>query len=657
MSDMLKRLRAKKRDRKVNVVSSAVVEKVAAQKAEQANDREQAQATQEKHKRNPLLGKVKASLKVDENNTVWVKDIIESMPEIVDENDTVTAAITVETINTLPKGKNEISLNDLNEQQLAAVGYGKRGESFCLIGGAGTGKTTTQRVTVAELVSSGVIGKLAGGTNKVLSMGAPSIAVVSFTNKAVSNIKSALPEEFKPHCSTMHKLVEFKPEDFEEEVIDSYGQETGEVNTTRRFVPTYGKDDNDYGDGLELPHLDVIIIEEAGSVPTSLFNILIRALPSHEDTIFIFLGDLNQLPPVFGDAILGFKLLDLPIVELTKVYRQALKSPITSLATTIQKGRNISDVAMAGMAGDFGEHGVMTVTPFSAIANKLTGEDSEKMSHNFGKHLYKQIIAGEFLLDTDVVLIPFNKRFGTIELNKWAGQAHRDMNDLVTYHVIAGREQYFLCEGDRIMFDKQDCKIVSIEANNKYMGEPVIMESKDLDRWGRNRGNELLQKKYTSFEDMAELLDTVQIVDGDDKVNQCSHTITVESLEYEGRTMEVTTAAEMNSILPTNVLTIHKSQGSEWRKVWLVLHASHATMWKRELLYTGVTRARHTLEIFYSGEQRGKIAASAFQKGVTKSEFKGITLEHKLDYFRNKRKAEEMSALAEQRRMEREAAV
>jgi len=52
----------------------------------------------------------------------------------------------------------------------------------------------------------------------------------------------------------------------------------------------------------------------------------------------VFLGDIRQLPPVFGTAILGFKMLELPVVELTEVYRQALKSPILRFALAVDDG-------------------------------------------------------------------------------------------------------------------------------------------------------------------------------------------------------------------------------------------------------------------------------------------------------------------------------
>ena len=653
------RMRKKKQEREQGISDEAKA-RLARQEVQREADRAKAQATE---LAKPEVSKVElkpsaASLlnRLSKSDTTTTTDLTALATEQQTKPQIVEVTEVEEQPSDRPLGKNEITLDMFNSEQLQAVELGRRKESFCLIGGAGTGKTTTQRGVISELVSSGLVQNLTEGTEKVLCEGAPSVAVLSFTNKAVSNIKAALPEVYKPHCATLHKILEYKPEEFEEELVDEYGAFTGEVKNTRRFIPTYGTTNEGHGEGMVLPHLDVVIIEEAGSVPQDLFDILLRALPDSEATTFIFLGDLNQLPPVFGDAVLGYKLLDLPVVELKTVYRQAQLSPITSLAVAIQKGRGINDATLGEMAIDNGEHGKLEVQPFNATANRLsrTDEDKEKMCHNYGKFLYDAVISGEFDPSQDVVLVPFNKQFGTIELNKYVGQALRDMKDLVTYHVRAGRDEYFLCEGDRVMYEKQECVIESIEPNSKYLGAPTIVASKDINRWGRNTGRDILAKEFKTLEQMSELLDDVVISDTEERVNQASHTLAIRSLENPDLLMEAKTSAQLNTLLPLNVLTVHKSQGSEWRKVYLILHTSHAGMWSRELIYTATTRARHHLKIFYSGEQRGKINGSAFQRGVIKSEFKGITLDSKLDYFRNKRAAAEYNKRAAERKLQRE---
>jgi exodeoxyribonuclease V alpha subunit len=47
-------------------------------------------------------------------------------------------------------------------------------------------------------------------------------------------------------------------------------------------------------------------------------------------------------------------------------------------------------------------------------------------------------------------------------------------------------------------------------------------------------------------------------------------------------------------------MTIHKTQGSEFLKVLLLLPDAESPLLTRELLYTGVTRARSSVEIWAS---------------------------------------------------------
>ena len=113
----------------------------------------------------------------------------------------------------------------------------------------------------------------------------------------------------------------------------------------------------------------------------------------------------------------------------------------------------------------------------------------------------------------------------------------------------------------------------------------------------------------------------------EDRVRQSSHTITLMMCDSE-QEVRVDKAADVNSMLLGYCLTVHKSQGSEWRKVFFVLHQSHATMIQRELLYTGVTRAREELYIICESE--------TFEKGITSQRVKGNTLAEKAEFFKGK---------------------
>ena len=126
-------------------------------------------------------------------------------------------------------------------------------------------------------------------------------------------------EDLQPCCITIHKLLAYAP--VEVFITDP---ETGKEKRSMRFEPQRNANN-------PLPsNIHTIIIEEASMVSLQLFNEIVEAAP-HNPQI-VFLGDIQQLPPVFGSAILGYKMLELPVVELTEVHRQALDSPILSLA-------------------------------------------------------------------------------------------------------------------------------------------------------------------------------------------------------------------------------------------------------------------------------------------------------------------------------------
>jgi exodeoxyribonuclease V alpha subunit len=123
--------------------------------------------------------------------------------------------------------------------------------------------------------------------------------------------------------------------------------------------------------------------------------------------------------------------------------------------------------------------------------------------------------------------------------------------------------------------------------------------------------------------------------DVEERVNVASHTITVRLLNSEEE-VSLQTASEINSLLLGYALTVHKSQGSEWRRVFLALHQSHATMCSRELLYTAVTRAKEELYIVCEKE--------TFVNGIKSQRIKGNTLAEKAEFFKGKK--EETKILA-----------
>jgi exodeoxyribonuclease V alpha subunit len=496
-----------------------------------------------------------------------------------------------------------------NERQKEFVTTAGSGKSAVLIGAAGTGKTTCQQGTVARLIRSGHAGVLEPEGHKYLMPKTPGIVVVSFTRRAVSNIRRAVSEDMKNNCLTIHALLEYEPVYYEE--LDN---ETGDMKKTMRFEPTRTA----YRPLASTIH--TCIIEEASMVSVELFNELKAALPPNCQ--FIFLGDIQQLPPVFGSAILGYKMLELPVVELTEVYRQALESPIIRLAHRILSGNPIPVTEYP----DWKVDKQLTIHPWK---KKL---DPDTALRTIAKFLTTAIDSGLYVPDDDMVLIPFNKSCGTIELNKHIAQHMARKRKAVVWEVIAGFNKLYLSVGDKVLFDKEDAVVTNITKNPSYAGAAAQVEHECLDYWGYNSSEGGETEHHISGEDSEDIdfmLSQVSMkgVEGEDRVRQASHEVTVRLMETD-REVTITTAGDLNNLIHAFALTVHKSQGSEFRKVFLMLHQSHATMLSRELLYTGVTRAREELYIICEPE--------SMTNGIMSQRIKGNTLAEKAEFFKGK---------------------
>ena len=515
----------------------------------------------------------------------------------------------------------------LNAEQADAVERGLRGQSFALIGAAGTGKTTTTQELIKLIQRASHMMPLRDST-KHLNRDAPGLVICGYTNKAVNNIRKKLPAGLQSHCMTIHKLLEYAPTYFT--VFDDEGNE----RNTMRFEPTKNG-------ANPLPHISTIIFEESSMIGTDLFGQVLDALPRPAATQFIFLGDIFQLPPVFGPSILGFKMSELPVVELTHVYRQALLSPIIANATAVRTDTLTSWIkeqqALVGQPAtgklterltiDSGEHGKVTIHPWK---KRIAAPAALKTIVTMVTGL---IEANNYDPEEDQILCPFNKAFGTIELNKGIAEFLTKKRGGITHEVIARFTRSYWAVDDRVLVDRHDGIITKIETTVGYAGKPPRLASATLDRSGYDPVLDGDKKAQRSAEDILNELDAIAEQDKDDAKNLASHTITVYIPDLDEE-RKLSTAGEINNLLLSYALTSHKSQGSEWRRVFIFLHHSHQTMCSRELLYTAITRAKEELYVVCEGD----IAPYKNQllTGSNRAVIPGTTLKEKIAYFADK---------------------
>ena len=494
-----------------------------------------------------------------------------------------------------------------NATQQEFISTAATGTSCVLVGSAGTGKTTAQNGLVSSLISSGASGILGNTRHKYLIDGAPGIVVVAYTRRAVRNIRRRMPESLQDNCITIHKLLEYSREF--RETVDPM---TGDMKTIPVFQPTRNMI-NPLPDTIR-----TIIFEESSMISVDLFAEVVEALAHPIQSIF--LGDLEQLPPVFGKAILGYKLWEFPVFELTEVYRQALDSPIIKLAHRILGGDPIKkadalEMSNGGLTFKFWQRSLMPEVALSQAAN----------------YMCKEYDSGAYDPESDVILTPQNVGFGTVELNKYIANHIARKNQVVTFEIIAGFMKHCLSEGDKVLYNKEDATVIKILPNPTYYGVKPQPESEYLNYWGVKVGEpappEYAQDEADPFDSESFDWESLNLPAIEDKTNQASHRIQL-CLEDTGDIIWIDKSAEVNSLDMAYAMTVHKAQGSEWDKVYFMTHASQARMMYRELLYTAVTRAKKELFILCESE--------TFVKGIQTQRIKGKGWRAKAEAFKGK---------------------
>lgn len=515
-----------------------------------------------------------------------------------------------------------------NAEQQQAIAYAASGTSFCLIGAAGSGKTTTVREIVRQTL-------LRTAAQRIGGVELESIALVSFTNRAVNNLRTACEGILEPDlkaraircCSTVHKLLHFAPVHYEIERKNRAGQYV--ASTTMRFEPTFRA-------GNSLDHIRVVVVDEASMLGLSLFKQLTEACPN---ALFIFIGDLNQLKPVMDDGTLGYKLAELPVVELVQIYRQAMESPIVRFQHEFTlAGKQLGDTTLQRISRE--SNGILHFEP---IKNPRT---PELLARVFANAMLRHMDEGIYIPCKDIILMPNYKNFGTHLVNQWIAQElGRRRNALVyevmtTVHPLSGSSKRYFAIGDYVVHNKEEYFIAAIDRNAQYSGRTLQDPSVLLNRTGSLNCAESQDKgaALMDFDDV--LLDVTQ---EKDQKEVCSHSLTLipamgcatleEAQERATEAVMVSIRSEVGEIEFAYATTVHKSQGSEWRKVFLALAIHARNMLTRELLYVGMTRAREELFIYYSPDSTAGKGDNTIARCIRNQEIKGRTWREKVQNF------------------------
>jgi len=305
--------------------------------------------------------------------------------------------------------------------------------------------------------------------------------------------------------------------------------------------------DNTEADEHEVVEEDFIVVDESSMIDIVLFNKLMNNLG--ENTRLLLVGDVEQLPSIGAGLVLKDLIESecIPMVELTEVFRQTQDSQIITNAHKIIQGE-----------GKGQEEGIV-------IDNKkgdmywIEQDDAKRVKDLMLLSMKKQIEQYNHKVEEVVILSPMRKHeLGTIALNmevqKMVNPPSQEKNEI----TVEKDESITYREGDRVIH------LVNNAEKNITNGETgTIMFI----------GTEVIENELTG---------SIQ-------------SQTVVEVEYERDKIVKYSESELDDIELAYAMSIHKSQGSEFEVVIMPVHQSHQIMLQRNLIYTGVTRAKEKL--------------------------------------------------------------
>ena len=529
------------------------------------------------------------------------------------------------------------SLFQWDESQLSAINNIIENQFNCLIGAAGSGKTTVVKEVISRLQSLSLIKPMTYTRCNNKTLDGYNIAFVSFTGKAVEQLRKSVPSSLQAGCMTIHNLLEYAP------VFEDYVDENGKAKQRKIFLPRR--------DELNpLPH-DIIVIDESGMVGVELWNNLWKALVQKPSLKIILIGDINQLPAVIGKSVLGYALASpkWKTSTLTKIHRQALDNPIIANAHRIIAGKmpvadpakpNFKLVDIGSLSNDERERVRSRKLPFDYYDKKNTEINGYKSVLSLVNLLYRN---SRYDPARDQIIVPQNTGLlGQESLNRKLAEI---FNPAPRTFIRAGIETKFLAIGDKVMFTSNDYAsgilngmtgyIKDIQLNASYTGfAEISREVSNANAELRDNSARLAEiQAHAAQIDLDELVESATSNDSakQEVEQQASHSVTVAYTPIGSdteSTITISSVGALRGLFLAYAITCHKAQGSEYRNVIVVCHSASNSLLSREWLYTAVTRARETLFLVYND-----YSARGISKALRRQVIEGATIEEKAKNF------------------------
>jgi exodeoxyribonuclease V alpha subunit len=312
-----------------------------------------------------------------------------------------------------------------------------------------------------------------------------------------------------------------------------------ETRTIHRALGAYGTTGTRFRRGPEKPlAADLVLVDEASMVDLALMARLLSAVPA--DTRVVLLGDRHQLASVEAGSVLGdiCALEPSPVVFLTRSHRYDPRSGIALLAEAVQRGD--ADAALELLASaehpDVGRVDPAADGPGEAlIADAIAG---------YGPYLAAS--------DADARLDALG-RFRVLCAHRRGPHGVERVNQLVEDALTQAR-----------LIDRQ---------GPTYAGRPLLVTRNDyaLQLFNGDVG--------------------VIVAETDDPSRRRA------VFRTAGGPLRRLSAARLPPHETVFAMSIHKSQGSEFDEIAVLLGEPESPLLSRELLYTAITRARRRIRL------------------------------------------------------------
>lgn len=444
---------------------------------------------------------------------------------------------------------------DIDWQKVACAIAATKGFSV-ITGGPGTGKTTTVTKLLAILQS--------------LYQAAPlSIKLVAPTGKAAARLTESI-------LGAKNKLNEIP-----DEINALIPQSAQTIHRLLGVKPFTNKFRHDKSNPL---HVDVLIIDEASMVDLSLMAKLIEALPDHAR--LILLGDKDQLASVdtgsvMSDLCQGLVLGQTP--HYSKVRCEQLNTLCFNGAIKLN-AQTQSEFKLADCIA-FLQHSYRFDAKSGIGQLALAVNTNNRGILNYVEQQSSEGHFSDIILDYDFVSTPIEKLVNSAA-SHYANYLTLIAQDASVAQIHAAFASYQLLAavrvGDygvnslnlRIERVLQQQGLISVNPNQRhYTGMPIMVSQNDYQ---------------------------LKLFNGDIGILMPDDSGQLKALFIDEQGNErAFSPARLPAHDKVYVMTIHKSQGSEFSYTAMVLpplkQASIGI--NRQLVYTGITRAKHTFEL------------------------------------------------------------